>query len=267
LLLADNVSFAYGAARVLDGVTLRADAGATIGILGPNGAGKTTLLRLLSGTLAPDAGTVTLDGHLLGRWPRRARARRVAVVPQETQPAFDYSVLEIALTGRYPHLGAFQLEGPDDVAAARAALDSTGTLPFASRSFATLSGGEKQRVVIASALSQLDEMEAHPVSRYLLLDEPTASLDLRYQLEIAALLRRLNRDRGLAILLSTHDLNLAASVCTGAVLLKDGRIAAAGRIDDVITPANVRAVYGVEADVWRHPVVQRVSVLPLGPSQ
>src|SRR5262249_52289676 len=148
---------------------------------------------------------VSIDGRSLALLTRRELARRVAVVPQETRSTFDFSVLDMVLMGRYPHLGPFQLEGAADLGIAREALAATGTSAFEMRRFATLSGGEKQRVVIASALAQASEM--------LLLDEPTAALDLRYQLEIATLLRRLNAERGTTMIVSTHDLNLAAALC------------------------------------------------------
>ncbi len=160
---------------------------------------------MLSGTLTPTAGNVLFDGRPLSRWQRRDLARRIAMVPQETHAPFDFTVLDIVLMGRFPHLGTFALEGPADLAIAKQALASTGTSAFEDRPFATLSGGEKQRVVIASALAQSPEL--------LLLDEPTASLDLGHQLDVQLLLARLNRDRGVTMVLSTHDLNLAAALC------------------------------------------------------
>src|SRR5712692_10506952 len=222
LLDAQDVSFAYErhARAVLDGVSLAVPRGAIVGLLGPNGSGKTTLLRLLSGTLTPARGRIMLDGAPVGALPRRDLARRIAVVPQETHSAFDFSALEIVLMGRYPHLGAFELEGADDLAIARDALAATGTGTLEARRFATLSGGEKQRVVIASALAQASDV--------LLLDEPTASLDLGFQLEIVGLLARLNRERGVTMVVSTHDLNLAAALCGELVLLKSGRVLARG---------------------------------------
>src|SRR5206468_677390 len=195
-LEAHDVSFAYdaGARPVLDGVSLAAPRGAIVGLLGPNGSGKTTLLRLLSGTLTPARGRIWLEGTPVAALSRRDLARRIAVVPQETHSAFDFSALEIVLMGRYPHLGAFELEGATDLAIAREALAATGTGALESRAFATLSGGEKQRVVIASALAQASDV--------LLLDEPTASLDLGFQFDIAALLARLNRERGVTMVVS-----------------------------------------------------------------
>ena len=255
LLSAADLRFEYArgagrhadeASRVIDGVSIDVAAGDIVGILGPNGSGKTTLLRLLSGVLTPAAGTVTLGGTPVARVPRRVLAQRVAFVPQETALAFDYTVLEIVLMGRYPHLGAFEIEGPDDLAAAMRALEATGTASFAERAFRTLSGGEKQRVVIASALAQLDAGVGQSIAnKVLMLDEPTASLDLKYQFEVASLLRRLHDASGLTILLSTHDLRFAASICTRIVLLSAGRILAHGTPREVLTPALIGQLFDV----------------------
>ena len=255
MLRADNVSFAYRA-PVLDGVSFEVRRGAIVGLLGPNGAGKTTLVRILDGMLRPTSGRVTIDGEEVAGMARRVVARRVAVVPQETHAAFDFTAIEIVLMGRYPYLGPLQLEGPDDLRVAREAMAATGTSAFENRSFATLSGGEKQRVVIASAIAQAAEI--------LLLDEPTASLDVRYQLEIASLLVRLNQNRGTTMLLSTHDLNLAASICSDLVLLRAGRVLAAGPSDEVLTADTIRRLYDVDAEVSRHARTGRLTVVPLG---
>ena len=198
---------------------------------------------------------MTIEGTPLSALSRRDLARRIAVVPQETHSAFDFTVLDIVLMGRYPHLGAFELEGAQDLAIARDALAATGTAAFETRRFGTLSGGEKQRVVVASALAQASDV--------LLLDEPTASLDLGFQFEVAGLLGRLNRERGVTMVVSTHDLNLAAALCTELALIKDGRILAQGAIADVLTASNVRALYGVDADVQFHPRAGHVTVVPI----
>jgi iron complex transport system ATP-binding protein len=272
LLRADNVTYVHDRRRQaapgpvvadadrlalpgVQGVTVRVERGHVVGILGPNGSGKTTLLRLLAGMLRPESGAVTLNGANVASLARAALARSIAVVPQETHLAFDYSVLEIALMGRYPHLGTFELEGPRDVAIAREALAATGTLALERRSFATLSGGEKQRVVIASALAQQAEI--------LLLDEPTASLDLGYQFDIAALLTRLNRERQLTIVVATHDLNFAAALCTSIVMLSGGAVAAAGPTADTLTSLSIQALYGVVADVYPHHAAGHLTVVPL----
>ena len=229
--------------------------GAITGLLGPNGCGKTSLLKLLAGIAHPQHGRVTLDGKPLRELPRRDVARQIAVVPQETHPAFDYTALEMVLMGRHPHLGAFQLEGPEDMAVAYEALAATGTAHLAARAYMTLSGGEKQRVVIASALAQQPHI--------LLLDEPTASLDLGYQLEIQALLTTLNRDRGVTMVLATHDLNLAASICQRLVLMRTGSVIAQGPTPDVLDPSNIRALYGVHAEVSMHPAAGHLTVVPV----
>ena len=263
MLSADNVGFVYeerrgrrrGASFELEGVSLSVARGEIVGILGPNGSGKTTLLKLLAGILRPSSGHVRLDGQDLGALARAEIARRLAVVPQHTSPAFDYTALEIVLMGRYPHLAAFEIEGPDDLRTAREAMDATGTSGLEERRFDTLSGGEQQRVAIASALAQTPAL--------LLLDEPTSSLDLAYQLEIASLITRLNQERGVTIVLSTHDLNFAASVCGSLVLLRGGRLAAAGRIDEALTPDTIREVYGVDADVARHERAGHLTVVPV----
>jgi iron complex transport system ATP-binding protein len=302
MLQATDVWFGYDAAApVVRGVTLFVPTGGIVGILGPNGSGKTTLLRMLAGTRQPQRGSITLDGAPLSRFTRTDLARRMAVVPQETQLAFDYTVAEVAMMGRYPHLGAFEIEGPADLAVIEETLTSTGTLHLKDRLFATLSGGEKQRVVIAAALAHLFRLKAEatgiqreaeatgiqreaPAARvqtgaaarsqtesgsfrlqaeetgYLLLDEPTASLDLGYQLEVVSLLKRLHDERRVAIVISTHDLGLAGTLCDTLVLIRDGVVVASGPTDDVLTAANVRKVYGVEAEVIRHASGQRVVV-------
>jgi len=277
LLQAADVWFAYDdrsptSTAVLKGVTLGVPDDGFVGILGPNGAGKSTLLRLLAGTRRPQRGTIALDGTPLAQFSRTALARRMAVVPQETHLAFDYTASEVAMMGRYPHLGTFEIEGPADLSIVSRALAATGTSRFKDRPFETLSGGEKQRVIIAAALAQLwatDQHGSHGSGSsvradrgILLLDEPTASLDLAYQLEIAALLEALHHDQGVAVVLSTHDLNLAAGLCRTLVLVRDGQVLAAGATPDVLTVANIKRLYDVDADIVDHPSGHRV-VIPL----
>jgi len=256
-----QIAFGYeskgrDAGFALRGVSLGVERGSLTGLLGPNGCGKTTLLKLMAGVLQPQQGTIAFDGRPIAGIPRRELARHLAVVPQETHPAFDYTVLEMVLMGRHPHLGAFQLEGPDDLAIAYDALAATGTAHLAARSYMSLSGGEKQRVVIASALAQQPDV--------LLLDEPTASLDLAYQLEVAGLLARLNRDRKVTIVLATHDLNLAASLCQVLVLVREGRVLAQGPASDVLNSGMIRQLYDVDADVRFHERSGHLTVVPIG---
>jgi iron complex transport system ATP-binding protein len=235
--------------------TVSVPRGSLTGLLGPNGCGKTTLLKILSGIVPPQQGRVLLDTVPLASMTRRDAARRIAVVPQETHPAFDYSVIEMVLMGRHPHLGPFELEGPGDLAIAHDALAATGTDHLADRPYMTLSGGEKQRVVIASALAQEPQV--------LLLDEPTASLDLGYQLEVASLLTRLNRERGVTMVLATHDLNLAAAICDHLILMRDGRVLTQGTTRDTLTDAAIRSLYDVDAEVRYHEAAGHITVTPV----
>jgi iron complex transport system ATP-binding protein len=259
MLRADAVSFGYGdSGFLLSDASVAIAPGSLTGLLGPNGCGKTTLLKLLCGVVRPRSGRVLLGDRPLTAMTRRELARYVAVVPQETHPAFEYSVTEMVMMGRHPHLGPFQLEGPADFDVAREALAATGTAHLASRNYMTLSGGEKQRVIIASALAQ--------ATNILLLDEPTASLDLGYQLEIAGLLARLNRARQVTMVLATHDLNLAASLCDRLVVMRGGRVLAQGATSDVLTGAMVRQLYDVDADVQFHPRAGHLTVVPIGRS-
>jgi iron complex transport system ATP-binding protein len=265
LLQAVDLVFGYGREPVVREVSLDVPGGALVGLIGPNGSGKTTLLRLLAGTRRPSTGTVTLDGVPVSSLSRGEIARRMAVVPQETHLAFDYTVLEVVLMGRYAHLGAFAVEGPGDVSIAQEALASAGASEFETRPFSTLSGGEKQRVIIAAALAQIAGGAAASPGAVLLLDEPTTALDLKHQLGIVSLVRSLHRDRGLTVVISTHDLSLAASLCSTIVMLKAGRIVAAGPADHVLTPARIRELYDVEVEIVRHAPTGRVHVLPVRP--
>ena len=261
MLSASNLSYTYVGRRdrdhafVLREVSISIPRGSVTGVLGPNGCGKTTLVKLLSGILHPQHGDVAFDGRSLRHISRRELARHVAVVPQETHPAFDYTALEMVLMGRHPHLGPFQLEGPHDLAVAYDAMMATGTAELANRPYMTLSGGEKQRVVIASALAQEPDV--------LLLDEPTASLDLGYQLEVASLLQRLNGERGVTMALATHDLNLAAGLCDTLVLMRGGRVLAQGPTRDVLTAARIAELYDVDADVRYHEGAGHLTIVPM----
>lgn len=253
-----HVSYGYSATRgagfSLADVTLSVGPGSITGLLGPNGSGKTTLLKLLAGILLPSSGAVSLNGRPISGVSRREMARLVGFVPQATHPAFDYTALELVLMGRHAHLGAFALEGPDDIAIAHAAMEATATAGLATRLFRTLSGGEQQRVALASALAQ--------ATGALLLDEPTANLDLGFQIEIADLLRTLNRERGVTMVVATHDLQLAARICDHLVLIRDGRVLAQGAPADTITKQTLRALYGVEADIVQDAGGAQMLVVP-----
>jgi iron complex transport system ATP-binding protein len=245
LLKVDNVSFRYGEQWVLRGIDFTVEKGDFLGIIGPNGSGKTTLLRVIDGILAPQEGAVLLEGTEIGKLRREALARSVAVVPQYSALAFPFSVEEVVLMGRAPHLGRWRFEGDEDNRIARKAMEMTDTLGLAARDMESLSGGERQRVLIARALAQ--------DPRLMLLDEPTAFLDIRHQVDFFDRIRLLNRDRGLTVIAVTHDINLAAHYCDRIILLKGGRIGAAGPVDAVITEENIRKAYETRVMVDRHP--------------
>ncbi|HUH13040.1 MAG TPA: ABC transporter ATP-binding protein, partial [Longimicrobiales bacterium] len=228
------------AAPALAEVSLTARAGRFTAVLGPNSSGKSTLLRVLLGVLAPDAGEARYRGRPVPAWDRRALAREVGVVPQSEEIAFPLSVRELARMGRYPHLGLWRAEGARDRAAVDRALARADVLPLADRLLYTLSGGERQRARIARALAQ--------EPRALVLDEPTASLDIRHEMGIFRLLREL-ADDGVTVLAVTHNLNLAARFADHLVLLQRGRAVAAGRAAAVLREDTVSRVYGWPVDV------------------
>jgi len=219
--------------------------GDVVGVIGPNSAGKTTLVRLLTRVVRPTAGEIRLDGHPLAALPAARLAREVAVVPQELPHAFPFTVEQLVLMGRYPHDPGRYFEGAGDRAAARAAMAATGVLELAALPLDELSGGERQRAVLARALAQ--------EPRLLVLDEPTAHLDLRYQAECVGLLRRVNRERRMTVVLVAHDLNLAAEVCDRLVLVSAGRAARLGTPEDVLQEELLRSVYGCEVIVDKNP--------------
>ncbi len=245
LLRVDNVSFKYGEQWVLRGVGFEVEKGDFLGIIGPNGSGKTTLLRVIDGILTPQEGAVLLEGTEIKKLRREALARSVAVVPQYSALAFPFSVEEVVLMGRAPHLGRWRFEGDEDHRIARKAMEMTDTLGLGARDMESLSGGERQRVLIARALAQ--------EPRLMLLDEPTAFLDIRHQVDFFDRIRALNRDRGLTIIAVTHDINLAAHYCDRIILLKDGRIEATGPVEAVITEEHIRKAYETKVMVDRHP--------------
>jgi iron complex transport system ATP-binding protein len=248
----ENLSFAYGERRVLNGVSLRVGKGEMGGVLGPNGSGKTTLLKILCGILSA-GGEAELNGRNIGSYNRREMSRLFAVVPQENAVNFPYTVTEIVLMGRASHHSPLSLEGQKDLAVARQSMELTETLSLADRYLHELSGGEKQRVIIARALAQQPEI--------LLLDEPSAFLDLRHQVRILELVRRLNRERQLTIVAAMHDLNLAALFFPRLLLLRDGKIYRDGMPKNVLTVETIEEVYGIRVTVQQDPSGERPQVI------
>lgn len=251
-----GLEFSYDSAPLLQEIDLQVERGDMVALVGPNGAGKSTLLRCLARALRPRAGVVLLDGQDIGRLPVRQIARRVGVVPQVQTLDFDFTVEEVVAMGRYPHLGRLGRPGPHDFRAVREAMDATRTSGVSGRPVTALSGGEQQRVAIARALAQEPQL--------LLLDEPTAHLDIRYQVEVMELLARLNREKALTVIAAVHDLNLAARYFRRFVLMTGGRVLATGTAREVLRPDLIRRAYGVEVVVIDHPVLGCPVVLPAG---
>jgi iron complex transport system ATP-binding protein len=240
----ENLTFAYKDKSVLNGVSLSVERGEMVGVLGPNGSGKTTLLKIFSGVLRGQ-GEVKLNGRSIETYGKRELSRVFAMVPQESQVLFPYTVAEIVLMGRASYHSPLALEGKRDLEVARASLELTDSLPFSDRYLHELSGGEKQRVIIARALAQEPQI--------LLLDEPSAFLDLKHQVQVFQIIRRLNRERGLTIVAALHDLNLAALFFPRLVMLRDGRIYRDGSPREVLTEKTIDEVYGIRVRVEKDP--------------
>ena len=235
-----DVVVTLGGTSVLKGVSLEARPGEVVGLIGPNGAGKTTLLRVLAGLLHPDSGSVNLGDTPLGGMNASERARRIAFMPQH-DTAHPFTALETVLMGRYAHLGRFQLEGKEDRRIAREAMARTDTLRFEGRQLDRLSGGERQRVVLARTLAQQ--------ASTILLDEPSASLDLRHRLSMMETLREEAANRSVAVVVAMHDVSLAGRYCDRLALLSEGVVVAEGQPGRVLTAENFRAVFRVETAV------------------
>ncbi|POG54560.1 heme ABC transporter ATP-binding protein [Haloferax marisrubri] len=253
----DGVSLSLGDTRILDSVSIDVGEGSFVGLIGPNGAGKTTLLRTLNGALAPDEGAVRVAGEDVHALSSKAASRLVATVPQTTSVTFDFPVREVVKMGRTPHRGRFEGWRERDDAAVESAMRRTAVESLADRPVTAVSGGERQRVLIARALAQ-----ETPV---LLLDEPTASLDINHQVRTLELVSDLVAD-GTTAVAAIHDLNLAAHYCDALVLLSGGRILSAGDPATVLTEGNLREAFDAEAVVSRHPVTGSVYVTALPPS-
>lgn len=252
LLAAHGLTCGYGARPVLREVSLAIRAGEMVGVAGPNGCGKTTLVRALTGLLPAQAGGVQFDGQPLDALDWRQRARRVAVLPQQAERSFPFSVQEFVRMGRYPHAGTEAAAHDDE--AVREALQLTDTEQLAARPVSELSGGEAQRVQLAQALAQQPAL--------LILDEPTAHLDISHQTDILDRLRRLNAG-GLAVLMILHDLNLVADYCDRVVLLHEGQVYRDGTPAAVLTYATIEAVYRTVVVVGEHPVTKRPHIYPI----
>ncbi|MGE3542079.1 MAG: heme ABC transporter ATP-binding protein [Candidatus Tectimicrobiota bacterium] len=249
-----DVHYTPHGALILRGVNLEVPPGACVGIVGPNGAGKSTLLRLLAAVLPASAGAILLEGRALGAWSARTRAQHLAFVPQRTELNLPFRVEQVVAMGRTPYLRRWQQEDAVDQAIITEAMALTDTLHLAGRTVTSLSGGELQRVALARALAQQP--------RVLLLDEPTANLDLCHQFAVLALVQRCTQ-AGVTVLVTLHDLNLAAQYCSTLLVLKAGSIYAAGPPETVLTPQTLRAVFAVDMAFGVHPTTGAPYIVPL----
>ena len=254
---ARNLTYEIEGNTLLDGVNLEADRGQLVGLIGPNGAGKTTLLRTISGIIRYRRGAVRLEGSDLQSLSPKDVAASLALVPQIAPYTYGFTSLELVLMGRYPHLGRFQIEGREDDRIARDAMRLTETEQFADRTLDTLSGGERQRVFVARALAQQP--------RILLMDEPTANLDVLHQLKLLDLVRRLVDD-GLTAIAAIHDLNMAARYCDRLVLLSGGQVLAEGSPSKVLTPETIESAFGVRSAVYQDPITDSLAISLIGPA-
>ena len=254
VLRVNEVVAGYGTVEVLRGVSMDLNSGELLAIVGPNGAGKSTLLKVIGATLPRTRGSLELFGRPLDSYDRRSLARLLATVAQENTVAFQFTVLEVVLMGRAPHLGAFHFETRRDLESARSALDHFDLLPLAKRPIHDLSGGERKRVFLARALAQ--------DAKIALLDEPTAFLDLKHVADIFSRFRALCVDRGMAVIATLHDLNVAAIYADRVLLMKDGAVVASGTPETVLTRDNLRAVYDTDVYVGRNPSSGALMILP-----
>lgn len=240
-LVLTDVRFSYGDRLAIRDASCAFEQGRVTGLIGPNGSGKTTLVQIASGELRPSAGAVLFGGRPVRELSAKRRAQRIAVVPQRANLEFDFTVLDMVLMGRQPHLARFEREGERDLQLAHAAMEALGIAHLQARNARALSGGEWQRVLIARALCQDTDV--------LLLDEPVSSLDIRHQMEVLAVIRNLARDRGVTVAVVLHDLNLAAHYCDSLVLMDGGAPASLGSAAEVLTSDAMRKVYGIEARI------------------
>lgn len=253
-LQGERISAAYDGHPVIDQLSITGYAGEVLGLIGPNGVGKTTLLRVLGRLFAPREGQVLLNDQDLWEMPPKQVARALSLTPQ-ANPSWPLTVEQVVALGRAPHRGWLLPLSARDKQAIEQAMDRTGLLPLRQRLLTELSGGEQRRVLLARSLCQEPTV--------LLLDEPTAYLDLKYQMDILDLVRRLAHEDGLTVIITMHDLNQAALYADRLALLMEGRLLAIGTPQEVLTPANITEAYGVLVMVTRHPVYDTPLITPL----
>jgi iron-chelate-transporting ATPase len=241
----DAVGFSIPGRSLLEPLTLTLSSRRMVGLVGHNGSGKSTLLKILARQQPATTGAVRFEGQAFSRWGHRPLARKLAYLPQQTPSAAGMVARELVALGRYPWHGALGRFGAEDRAKVEEAIALTGIGPLADRLVDTLSGGERQRVWLAMLVAQDAEC--------LLLDEPTSALDIGYQIEVLALIRRLSHAKGLGVVIVLHDINMAARFCDEILALRAGRLIAHGPPAEIMDPAHLRTIYGLDMDVMAHP--------------
>lgn len=248
MLTVKNLEFSLGKKKILNGVSFEVPKGKFVGIIGPNGAGKSTLLKNIYGVHEFSKGEVFLNGQSIKKMSRKERAQRIAALSQEEDHQFDFSVEKIVEMGRYPYKKFFEEYSDEDKMIVHEMLHKTGMADYSHRDFNTLSGGEKQRVLISRALAQKTD--------FLILDEPTNHLDIGYQLQIIDLIKHL----GITVLAALHDLNIAAIFCDYIFVMKDGKIAGEGTPEEVLVPELLKDIFGIECYVGKNPINSKVQI-------
>ena len=255
LMKLENISFAYEALPILRDISFSIKNNDFIGLIGPNGSGKSTLLKIMGGILKPDSGSISFKELLLSKLNKKILAQSVSWIPQDHPMVFPFKVSEIVLMGRYPYLSPLSFETEKDFEIMNRAMETTMTSQFSERYFNEMSGGEKQRVMIASALAQRAEM--------MLLDEPTSAMDLKYQIQILNILKNLNAEHKITLVMAIHDLNLASNFCDRLIFLNEGKIIRDGTPQEVLEKIVLEEVYGIEVDLTSqngnirvHPVIK-----------
>ncbi|MDI3540851.1 MAG: cobalamin transport system ATP-binding protein [Thermosediminibacterales bacterium] len=246
ILNIDNIVFRYGSHDILKEISLNISKGDFVGILGPNGSGKTTLLKTITRVCRPVKGIILIDNKDIYGYSNKEFAQKIAFVPQDTSINFDFTVEDIILMGRNPYLKPLKRENIEDYRVVMRSMELTDTLKFKDKKITQLSGGEMQRVLIARALAQEPEI--------LILDEPTSHLDINYKFEILELLKIMNMKGNITVIIALHDINLASLYCKKIILLKDGRIFAAGIPEEVVSSKNLEIVFKVKANIYKHPI-------------
>ncbi len=242
LLSVENVTFSYMKDPVLKDISLGINSGEVVGIIGPNGSGKSTLLKILAGIIQCKPNHINYKGADINSMKRKDIAARISWIPQENPMVFAFKVIDVVMMGRHPYLSPLNFESEKDYIIAQEAMESTGTSQFAQRLFNDISSGERQRVLIASAIAQEPEI--------MLLDEPTSALDIKYQMDVLKILKHLNESENMSVVLAMHDLHLASRFCHRLILLDKGRIVADGLPAEVLQKEILEEVYGINVNIF-----------------